>query len=536
MDLKKYEVPLEQLRSECDPNMFDFECTKDLAPLREFIGQERAIRGIEFGLSMKQEGYNIYVAGLSGTGKTSIVKNYVNKIVEKRQAEGSYNPDDWCYIYDFADPDRPQILNLPQGKGKVLKEQIAKLLETLKDELAKAFAGQEYKDSVKKVLEEGQAEQQKLFEEIGEEARKAGFMLQMSAVGPLIIPMVEGKPMAENVFMTLEEGTRKKLEAGRAELLKKLQAVFEKLHELEHKTAEKLQAADKAVAEYTTSLSFNVLNKEYANSPNILKYLSDLKRYTLDNLAAFKEKIEPQQIPGMPMLPQSMLTGAGPFLPFQVNVFVDNSETKGPPVITESNPNYLNLFGKIERRLVLGGYLSDHTMIKSGSLHKANGGYLLLSATDVIVNPAVWPTLKRVIKDKEARIEEPYDQFGLFVPIGLRPQPMPIDIKIILIGDASLYQLLAAYDEDFFEVFRVKSDFDWEVKRTKENMLGFAAFISGCCEDCKMRHFDRTGVAHVIDFASRMVADQEKMSTRFAQLKELVEEAEHWARHFSLSS
>ncbi len=530
MDPKQFEVPIEQLRTVCDPKMFSFECTKDLAPLREFIGQERAIRGIEFGLSMKNDGYNIYVAGLAGTGKTSMVKEYVSKIVERRRVEGSYTPNDWCYLYNFADPDRPQILSLPQGKGRVFKEQIAKLLEALKDDLAKAFAGQEYKDAVKKILEEGQAEQQKLFEEIAEEAKKAGFILQMSAVGPLIIPMAEGKPMPENVFMTLDEGTRKRLEARRAELMKKLQTVFEKLHELEHRTSEKLAAADKAVAEYTISRPFTPLNRDYAGSADVLKFLSDLKQYTLDNLAAFKERPEPQQIPGMPMIPQAALMGAGPFLPFQVNAFVDNSATKGPPVIIESNPTYLNLFGKIERRFLLGGYLSDHTMIKSGSLHKANGGYLLLSATDVILNPAVWPTLKRAIKDKEVRIEEPYDQFGLFVPIGLRPQPMPVDIKIILIGDSNLYQMLAAYDEDFFEVFRVKSDFDYEVNRSKENLLGYAAFIAGCCEDCKIRHFDPSGVACVIDFASRMVSDQEKMSTRFAQIKELVEEAEHWAR------
>jgi predicted ATP-dependent protease len=228
------------------------------------------------------------------------------------------------------------------------------------------------------------------------------------------------------------------------------------------------------------------------------------------------------------MVPQ--MRGGDPFLPVQVNVFIDNSETKGPPVITESNPNFMNLFGKIERRFLFGGYLSDHTMVKSGALQRANGGYLLLSALDVVLNPAVWPTLKRAIKDREARIEEPYEQFGLFVPLGLRPQPMPIDVKIILIGDANLYQALAAYDEDFFEIFRVKSDFDYQVNRNKENMIGVAAFICGCCEDCEIHHFDPTGVAKVIDYSSRMVADQEKMSTRFAQIKEIVEEAEYWSR------
>jgi lon-related putative ATP-dependent protease len=531
MDYKKYEVPVDQLRVDCDPKVFEFECTKDLAPLREFIGQDRAIRGIEFGLSMKNHGYNIYVAGLAGTGKTSMVKTYVKRMVEKRQAEGVYNPTDWCYLYDFTEVDKPQIVNLPQGRGKVFREQMTKLLEQLKDELAKAFSSEEYKSTTKTAVQEAQTEQQRVFEAIGEEARKAGFVLQMTPMGPVIIPLHEGKPMPEEVYMSLDEGNRTRIEATRTELLRKLGDAFEKARDAERKTVEKLQSMDKAVAEYTVSRLFEALNTEYQDNPNIIKYLGELKTYTLDNLSVFKvqEQQQQQQMAMMLGLPQLATRGADPFVPFQVNVFVDNSNTKGPPVITESNPNYLNLFGKIERRFFFGGYLSDHTMVRPGALQKANGGYLLLSALDVISNPAVWPTLKRAIKDREARIEEPYEQFGLYMPIGLRPQPMPIDVKIILIGDSNLYQLLTAYDEDFFEIFRVKSDFDYQVNRTPENMMGFAAFISGCCEDCKIRHFDPSGVAKVVDYASRMVADQEKLSTRFSQIKEIVEEAEYWA-------
>ncbi len=531
MDLKKYEVPLKELKNECDPNMFDFNCTKDLAPLREFIGQDRAIRGIEFGLSMKNRGYNIYIAGLSGTGKTSIVKTYVNKMVEKRQAEGSYNPGDWCYLYNFADTDKPQIISLPQGKGKVFKEQMGKLLERLKDELTKAFSSEEYKSQAKSTVQASQSEQQKLFEEIGEEARKAGFVLQMTPMGPAIVPTKDGKPMSEEVFMSLDEKTRKQIETRREALARTLQDAFEKARDMEIKAVEKLRNLDKAVAEYTVSKLFDDLNKEYNDLSNVIKFLADLKTYTLNNLDVFKISAEQQhqQMQAlMGMAPQMAMRG-DPFLPFHVNVFVDNSETKGPPVITESNPNYLNLFGKIERRFIFGGYISDHTMLKPGALQRANGGYLLLSAMDVIANPAVWPTLKRAIKDREVRIEEPYEQFGLYVPIGLRPQPMPIDVKIILIGDPMLYQMLAAYDEDFFEIFKVKSDFNYEVDRNKENMIGFAAFLSGCCEDCEVKHFDRTGVARVIDYASRLVSDQEKLSTRFSLIKEIVEEASYWA-------
>jgi len=218
-----------------------------------------------------------------------------------------------------------------------------------------------------------------------------------------------------------------------------------------------------------------------------------------------------------------------PFLPFQINVFVDNSTAKGPPVVIEPNPNFGNMFGKIERRFLFGGYLSDHTMLKPGALSLANGGYLLLSAQDVLTNPGVWPALKRAIKNKEIRIEDPFEQFGLIAPQGMRPEPMPITVKIVLIGDALVYQLLSMYDEDFWEIFKVKADFNFEIEKTEQNMLDYAAFIAGCCEECEARPFDPSGVARTIEYSARMVADQEKLSSRFAQVKELIEEANYWA-------
>lgn len=526
MDITRYEVPTEKLRWECDPAIFDFECTKDLAPLREFIGQERAIRAIEFGLSMSRDGYNIYVAGLTGTGKTSIVKTYIKKLVEKKKGQ---RLEDWCYLYNFADPDRPQIVSLPQGKGKVFRDQISNLLEKLREELVKAFSSEQYTAHRKKTVEENQQKQQKLFEEMAEEAQRQGFQLQMTAIGPALIPIVDGKPLSQADYLALSPSVRKQLEAKRADLLEKLQVTFERARELEAQTAEKLAEADRAVADFTISRLFKSLLLEYKGSDKIAQYLNDLKSFTLDNLDIFKEKEEPPHpVLGIPT--SQIMGGRSPFLPFQVNVFVDNSATKGPPVVIEPNPNYANLFGKIERRFLFGGYLSDHTMLKPGALQVANGGYLLLSTNDVLTNPGVWPALKRAIKTKEVRIEDPFEQFGLIAPQGLRPQPMPIDVKVILIGDGMLYQLLSMYDEDFWEIFRVKADFSFEVKRTKENLKAFAAFIAGCCEECALYPFDRAGVAKVAEFASRMVADQEKLSSRFAQIKELVEEAEYWAR------
>ncbi len=529
MNINKYEVPIDKLCWECDPNIFEFNHTRNLAPLREFVGQDRAIRAIEFGLSMDREGYNIYVAGLTGTGKTTVVKTYIQRLVDRKKVEDKRQSEDWCYLYNFTDPDRPHIVNLPQGKGKPFRDQIGSLLQKLKGELAKAFSSEEYTSERKKTVEESQAKQQKLLEETAEQAQRHGFQLQMTSVGPALFPVIDGKAISQADYLALDSSTRKEIENKRNELLKKVRTTFEKMRQIESETVEKLQDADKTMADYTISRLFRNLLKIFKDSDKIIQYLNDLKSFTLNNLDIFKEREEPPPAV-LGMVPGQMTGGRDPFLPFQVNVFVDNSTASGSPVITEANPNYANLFGKIERRFFFGGYLSDHTMLKPGALHLANGGYLLLSANDVLTNPSVWPALKRAIRTKEVRIEDPFEQYGLVAPQGLRPQPMPINVKIILIGDGMLYQLLSMYDEDFWEIFKVKADFDFQLDKTKANLKAFAAFIAGYCEDCELHHFDRSAVAKVVEYAARVVGDQEKLSSRFAWIKELVEEAEFWAR------
>lgn len=530
MDIEKYEVPKNKLCWRCDPNTFEFESTKELTPLREFVGQDRAIRAIEFGLSMNRDGYNIYVSGLTGTGKTSAVKAQIDKLLEEKQALKQVSqPVDWCYVYNFAAPERPQIVSLPQGRGKVFRDQMNSLLQRIREELAKAFSSEEYKAEKRKIMEASQSEQQKLFEEVGEKARREGFKFQMTPMGPALIPLAGGKPLSQAEYAALEHLVRERFEEKQAELLKELQASYEKARELERETAEKLQSMDKSVADFTIARLFDSLMQEYKESERIYQYLANLKSYTMDNLDVFKDKEE--EAPSVFGVPASYIVrGRDPFLPFQVNVFVDNSMAKGPPVLVEPNPSYANLFGKIERRFFFGGYVSDHTMLKPGALHLANCGYLLLSAVDVVTNPTVWPALKRAIKTKEVRIEDPLEQLGLVVSQGLRPEPMPINVKIVLIGDSLLYQLLSIYDEDFWETFRVKADFDFQIDKTRKNMMAFAAFIAGTCEQDRLRHFDRTGVAKVVEYAARMVADQNKLSSRFAQIRELVQEAEYWAR------
>lgn len=532
VDIKKFELSSEQLWWFCDPSQFPFDCTKELTPLREFIGQDRAVRSIDFGLSMYQPGYNIYVAGMTGTGKTSMVKSYIEKLIEEKEArEGPSHPEDWCYVYNFADPDRPSIVKLLQGQGKVFRDKLDDLLKRLREALGKAFSSEEYSSERKCILEEGQAQTRKIWEQVNTKVGQDGFALQATAVGPVLVPLSKGKPMEQAEFLALEEKAKKRIETRREKLRKMVEAAFEKSKELEVRAGEKMRELDRNVGEYAVSRQFEGLLKEYQENKEVSLFLEGLKSYTLNNPDIFKDPVQHQQ--GQAPLglaqAQQMFGGRDPFLAFQVNVFVDNSETKGTPIVEETNPVFGNLFGKIERRFLLGGYLSDHTMLRAGSLSLANGGFLLLSARDVLVAPAVWPALKRAIKNKEVRIEEPLEQMGYITPQGLRPQPQPLQVKVVLIGDSMLYQMLAAYDEDFWELFRVKADFDYQINMNHENLINYASFVCACCLDGSLRHFDRTGVATVIEEAARMVGDKNKLSTRFAQIKEIIQEADYWA-------
>jgi predicted ATP-dependent protease len=532
MDISKFKVPAENLSWHCDPKIFDFKCTSDIAPLQEFVGQERATRALEFGLFMNRPGYNIYVAGITGTGKTSMVKSFIKQVLDKNN-KGA--PDDWCYVYDFTSRDTPQIINLPAGWGKIFKNDVQRLKKNLLENLSRAFSSEDYNSGRKKIIEENRSEQGKLLEQMGEKANQDGFLFQMSSSGPVLAPMVDGEAMSRAAYMELDKQRREELDNKRQELAQKLDKTFEKVREIDRKIGEKLTEYDKKVAEYTTSRLFNKLNKKYMDLDKVKDFLKDLRNFVLENLDIFKQQEQARQnqlqsfSAGL-IQPHGQAMGQNLFVPFHINLFVNNSELERPPVVTEINPNYTNLFGKIERKFIYGGYISDHTMLKPGAVHLANGGYLLLSAKDVVTNPMVWPALKRAIQTGELRIEDPFEQFGIMPPQGLKPKPMALDIKVILLGHGFLYQLLSLYDEDFWEIFRVKADFDSEVERTDKNLIDYAAFIAGCCEDCKHSHFDSSGVASMLEFAARLVSDQEKLSSRFALIKEMVEESVFWSQ------
>ncbi len=525
VDLQRYAVPVEKLYWKCSEELFQFECTTDIEPLKEFIGQDRALDSINFGLAVERPGYNLFLTGLTGTGKAVTIKSRIERFIVEKKAQGiKYQLYDWCYVYNFSDPDRPNILKLPQGVGKSFRNHMENLLKTLKEEIPKAFSSEEYTKRKQEVMEDHQRKYQTMMDALEQEARDKSLMVQISPMGAAVVPLIDGRPMSREEFHSLPEKEKDRIESRRLEMMRRVDEAYSRLREMENELAEKMKEIDIKIGEFAISHPFEELFKTYSEFPEIIDFLRSVKDYTLSKLDLFTQP-SIQQIPGMPLIP-----GFDSFVSYKVNVFVDNSSLDGPPIIIEPNPNWFNMFGKVERRALMGTYVSDHTMIKPGAVHLANGGYLILNIRDVLLNPGVWEGLKRVIRTKEARVEEPWEQFSFLTPQGMRPQPMPVELKIIVMGDDTLYQLLSLYDEDFWEMFKVKADFDYQVQRTDENLKAYSCFIRKCCDEERLLPFDRSGVAKVIEYATRAVGDQEKLSTRFGQLKDLLIEADYWAK------
>jgi len=526
----KFEVPVEKLSWQCDLSFLPFTCTADMTPLEDFIGQERAMRAIQFGLGVDKPGFNIFVTGLTGTGKTSIIKSFLKKITAERVApEGEAPfPEDWCYVYNFSDADRPQVLKIRRGWGKRLKLDMEQLIQNLQREAKKMFESEEFAKQRQTMVEEIQKKQQQMMEALMAEAEKNGFTLRMTPSGIVLLPTKDGKPMQESEYLALSAADKKQLEERRGEIERKVEATLREGKKLEREISERLESVEVQAGEFLVRIPLAELKEKYQDHPKILSYLDAVREHILKNLGRFKGGEAGLTSPQMAFSHMAE-PPTDPFLPYRVNVFVDNSESQGPPIIVETNPTYHNLFGIVEKKPIVGGYITDFTLIKAGSISRANGGYLVLYDRDVLSNAGVWEALQRVIKNRELRIEEPATFFGWAPPQGLRPEPIPTDTKVIMIGDPYLYRTLATVDPDFRETFKVKADFDMQIDRSQENIVAFACFISEYCSRERLRHFDSSGVARVIEQCARVVEDQGKLSTRFSDMVDLLVESDYWA-------
>ncbi|MCZ6508700.1 MAG: ATP-binding protein, partial [Acidobacteria bacterium] len=520
MSVAEHELAPEQLRKRSDPEQFSFETTADLSPLEEIIGQERAVRAIRFGLDIQSPGYNVFVAGLSGTGKGSIVRRFLTKLSADQPV-----PSDVVYVNNFEDPDSPRALFLPAGKGHRLRDATAELVEDLHEQVPKAFEGKDYEEQRRSTAESHQERKQELLDQLEGVARERGFELKSTPMGFRTVPIRDGKALTQEEYEALKEEPRDELDEQMERLEKEVREVMAEVKAVDQAMKEQLRDLNQQVAMNVLGTLMVDLKRTYAEYPNVSEHLQAVQKDIVDNIEHFREPEEqPMPIPGL-RLPRN----EPDFSRYEVNVVVDNSHTEGSPVVFESNPTFTNLVGRIERRAQFGALLTDFTMIRAGSLAKANGGYLVLNVEDMLRNPHVYEALKRAIRDREIRIEDLSERYGLFATQTLNPEPIPLKTKVILLGNPMWYQLLYAYDEDFAKIFKVKADFDHQTDREEGRIMQMAAFVARFVEEEGLRHMDRTAFAAIIEQASRMVEDQEKLSLRFSELTDLMREAAYWA-------
>ncbi len=523
MTLQGKELVPSQLRWSCDSAMFAFESTADIPPLKGIVEQERPVRAIRFGLDISSPGYNIYVSGLTGTGKTTVIKMFLDEI-----AATMPTPDDWCYVYNFRDPNSPTVLNLPAGTAKTLRAEMGELVRQLKTEIPKAFESKEYEQSMNSLIQENQTQQQGLFEQLQGKARAEGFTLEVTKLGVSLIPVIDGRQVPPEEIDSLDEATKKGIEKRRAGLQDDINTFLRQIRDVNKASRDKVNELQRRVGLYVVGLRIDGIKEQHAGFSQVTAYLDDVQDYILSHLEDFTEDSQKQD-PSHAAQPK-LETGVDPFLKYKVNIVVDNTDVKGAPVVIETNPTFYNVFGRIERRAQYGTLLTDFSMIRAGSYAKANGGYLVVNAHDVLMNFGVWETLKRTVKNKEVRIEDLGEQYGAIPVAAMRPSPIPACVKVIMIGNQWIYHLLYGLDEDFRKIFKVKADFDSEMGRNEEALHNYASFIASRCHDEGLLHFDPSGVAEVIEYGAWLVDDQDKLSARFSDVADIIREASYWAR------
>ncbi len=520
MDGRSKEISLKRLRGLCDPDSLGVQSTRDINKKKQLlVAQDKAVKGITFGLKMPRNDYNLYVAGPERTGLTFIAKTYIEKIAKKDPT-----PSDWCYVYNFQEPDTPKFFKLKKGMGLKLKKDMSEFIKDVKTEIQDVFESEDYNKEKEAITKTFNTKRNELISLLEKNVSKGGFVLNISQAGMMIMPSKDGKPMDDETIATLPEKKRKRLQKVSQELQKEMKETLRGIRNLDRKLKDKIKDLDNKIALYHVGHLIEELEIKYKDLPEVLDYLKGVKDDIILNIDDFKQKPSIHQGPlSMPQIEPS-------FTRYEVNVLIDNSTLKGAPVIIETNPTYPNLFGRIEKQAQFGTLFTDFTMIKPGALHRANGGYLIIKAIDLLRSLGSWNALKRAIKNREIRIEDLAEEIGFISTKTLKPMPITLNIKVILIGNPYIYHLLYSFDSDFKKMFKVKAQLDDNIKKTKKQIKNYLFYIAKVCEEEDLLDIEKEGLARTIEYASELVGNQLKMSLKLPEIKDLVVEANFWAK------
>ena len=518
----KNELNYKELKMTCNPNVFNFETTGDLDTIEEGIGQERGIKALEFGLQVDVKGYNLYLEGPSGVGKTLYTKNYLNKIASKKKV-----PSDWCYIYNFDNPNEPIAVELPAGQGKEFKEAMEGFIKEIRKDIRNTFNNDDFEKEKALIKQEFEQKRTALLEKLNQDASKHNFQVKTAQNGIYMMPIVNGQVIEEEEFDKLDEEIKKEYEEKSVLVQEQIMNVISQIKEIERASDKKISEWQSNVALLTVNVHINYLKSKYKKNKKINKFLNDVKTDVLKNIPTFLEDPtkQPQQMP-----PNPAMRKPDPCLNYRVNLFVDNSNREGAPVIMDSNYSYNNIFGTLEYENYYGALKTDHTMLKAGLMQQANGGYIIFQAKDLLANGICYEALKKALRIKELGIENANEQRAAMTLISLKPEPIPLNLKVILIGNSSIYQTLLAMDSDFRKLFKIKVEFEESAKISDENLNKLAQIIHGFCQHQELPELDKTGMARLVEYSSKLAGSHSKVSTRFDDLMQVVGEAATWAK------
>jgi len=520
-------LPASELRAHFEDDLLAFDTTASLEDVADkVVGQERAIDAIQFGMGMKESGYNIFIAGPSKAGLTYTARTFIEE-----QARQEPTPPDWCYVFNFKEQDKPKGLKISAGTGKLLKKDMNDFIDTLQAKIPEVFDSDDYRAKEGEVHQDFEKLRREYIDVLSQEAREQGFILQFSQVGMVIIPAnKEGEPMTQEDLRHLSEEERQVLRSKSDELHEKMKDTIKKIREAENEFKEKHTKLDNEIALFVVGQLMDVYEEKYQDDQQVLDYLKEVQEDILENIDDFKKKPEAQQqMPGQPVAPFAVPPKEANLRKYDVNVLIDNSETKGAPVVIESNPAYPNLFGSIERQAWFGALFTDHTMIKPGSLHKANGGYLVMKALDLLKWYISYEALKRALRDKEIRIEDLGELYGMFSTRTIRPEPIPLNLKIVLTGDPYIYQLLYSLDDRFQKLFKVKAHMSDQMDRKPDRVFECSRMIARYCNDHHIKHLDKSGVARVLEYSVELTEDRDKLTLEFGTIADLLRESNYFA-------
>lgn len=520
---KKNELSYKDLKNYCSTAKFNFETTAELEPTDKGIGQERGIVALEFGLNVDVNGYNLYVEGPSGVGKTMYTKNYLDKISKKKKT-----PCDWCYLYNFDNPNEPIALSLPAGQGVEFQETMNSFIKDVRADINKTFNNEDFEKEKALIKQEYEQKRSILLEKLNKESMKHGFEVKTAQNGIYMMPIYEGRTLEEEEFNKLDDSIKQQFEDKSSIVQEQIMNTISEIKLIEKQSEKKIQEWQSNISLLTVNVHINYIKSKYKRNKKISQFLDNIKKDIMKNVSLFLEPASPQA-PTQPQMQGPHREATKPWLNYRVNLFVDNSKLEGAPVIMDSNYSFQNLFGKLEYENYMGSFKTDYTMLKSGLLHKANGGYIIFQAEDLLTNPVCYENLKRVLRVKEISIDNSLEQRAAMVMVSLKPEPIPLDVKVILIGNANIYNTLLNMDPDFRKLFKIKVEFADDAPRTDENIQKLARFIHSFCEKEGLPHLDRNAVARMIEYASRLANDKTKLSTRFNDLSQIVTEAATWA-------